>query len=184
VDGAEVGVLEEPDEVGLGGLLQRGDGGALEAEVSLEVLRDLPHQALEGQLADQQLRALLVLADLTERDGAGAEAVRLLHTACGGGGLARRLGRQLLPRGLAARGLASRLLRAGHGGGREARVSTERRKRCARSRAGFGVTKWFGRGGRLSRRRAGGRLRKKLGSRGRWVWLSLSGGRGWVEALD
>jgi hypothetical protein len=41
VDGAEVGVLEEPDEVGLGGLLQRGDGGGPEAEVGLEVLRDL-----------------------------------------------------------------------------------------------------------------------------------------------
>ncbi|OEL31418.1 histone H3.2, partial [Dichanthelium oligosanthes] len=61
VDGAEVGVLEEPDEVGLGRLLQCGDGGALEAEVGLEVLRDLPHQALERQLADQRLRALLYL---------------------------------------------------------------------------------------------------------------------------
>jgi hypothetical protein len=122
VDGAEVGVLEEPDEVGLCGLLQRGDGRALEAEVGLEVLRDLADQALEGQLADQQLRALLVLADLTERDGAGAEAVRLLHSAGGGGRLARCLGRQLLPRGLATGGLARRLLRAGHRGGRKARV--------------------------------------------------------------
>uniref|UniRef100_M8B5A7 Uncharacterized protein n=1 Tax=Aegilops tauschii TaxID=37682 RepID=M8B5A7_AEGTA len=59
VDGAEVGVLEEADEVGLGGLLQRGDGGGLEAEIGLEVLRDLPHQPLEGQLADEQLGALL-----------------------------------------------------------------------------------------------------------------------------
>ena len=41
VDGAEVGVLEEGDEVGLGRLLQRADGGALEAQVVLEVLRDL-----------------------------------------------------------------------------------------------------------------------------------------------
>ncbi|TVU29801.1 hypothetical protein EJB05_21388, partial [Eragrostis curvula] len=114
VDGAEVGVLEEPDEVGLGGLLQRGDGGALEAEVGLEVLRDLPNQALEGELADQQLRALLVLADLPERDGAGAEAVGLLHAAGGRRRLARRLGRQLLPRRLAAGGLAGRLLGAGH----------------------------------------------------------------------
>ena len=114
MDGAEVGVLEEPDEVGLGRLLQRGDGGALEAEVSLEVLSDLPHQALERQLADQQLRALLVLADLTERDGAGAEAVGLLHPAGRRGRLARRLRRQLLPRRLAAGGLPRRLLRAGH----------------------------------------------------------------------
>uniref|UniRef100_A0A0D3GD29 RING-type E3 ubiquitin transferase n=1 Tax=Oryza barthii TaxID=65489 RepID=A0A0D3GD29_9ORYZ len=74
VDGAQVGVLEQPDEVRLGGLLQRGDGGALEAEVGLEVLGDLADEALEGELADEQLRALLVLADLTERDGAGPEA--------------------------------------------------------------------------------------------------------------
>jgi hypothetical protein len=114
VDGAEVGVLEEPDEVRLGGLLKRGDGGALEAEVGLEVLRDLPHQALEGQLADEQLCALLVLADLPEGDGARAEAVRLLHAAGGRRRLARRLGRQLLPGRLAASGLARRLLRAGH----------------------------------------------------------------------
>uniref|UniRef100_A0A8R7PXA5 Uncharacterized protein n=1 Tax=Triticum urartu TaxID=4572 RepID=A0A8R7PXA5_TRIUA len=114
VDGAEVGVLEEPDEVRLGGLLQRGHGGALEAEVGLEVLRDLPHQPLERQLADQQLRALLVLADLTERDGAGAEAVGLLHAAGGRGRLAGGLGRQLLPRRLAAGRLPRRLLRARH----------------------------------------------------------------------
>jgi hypothetical protein len=117
VDGAEVGVLEQADEVGLRGLLQRGDGGALEPEVGLEVLRDLTDQVLEGELADQQLRALLLLANLTQRDGAGAEAVRLLHAAGGRGRLAGGLGGQLLPRGLAAGGLARRLLGAGHRGG-------------------------------------------------------------------
>ncbi|BAS96274.1 Os06g0160000, partial [Oryza sativa Japonica Group] len=119
VDGAQVSVLEEPDEVRLRGLLQRGDGGALEAEVGLEVLGDLADEALEGELADEQLRALLVLADLTERDGARPEAVRLLHAAGGRRRLARRLGRQLLPRRLPAGGLARRLLRAGHRGGEE-----------------------------------------------------------------
>ena len=43
-----------------------------------QVLRNLAHEALEGQLADQQLRGLLVLADLAERDRAGAVAVGLL----------------------------------------------------------------------------------------------------------
>ena len=38
VDGAEVGVLEEADEVGLRGLLERHDGSALEAQVGLETL--------------------------------------------------------------------------------------------------------------------------------------------------
>lgn len=41
VDGAQVGVLEEGDEVGLDRLLQGADGGRLEAEVGLEVLGDL-----------------------------------------------------------------------------------------------------------------------------------------------
>ncbi len=40
VDGAEVGVLEERDEVRLNRLLEGADGGALEAEVGLEVLSD------------------------------------------------------------------------------------------------------------------------------------------------
>jgi hypothetical protein len=114
VDGAEVGVLEEPHQVRLRGLLQRRHGRGLEPQVRLEVLRDLADEALEGELADEQLRALLVLADLAERDGAGAEAVRLLHAARGRGRLARRLGGQLLPRRLAAGRLARRLLRAGH----------------------------------------------------------------------
>jgi len=39
VDGAEVGVLEEADQVRLGGLLQGEDGGGLEAEVRLAGLR-------------------------------------------------------------------------------------------------------------------------------------------------
>jgi len=43
-----------------------------------QVLRNLAHEALEGQLADQQLGGLLVLADLAERDRAGAVAVGLL----------------------------------------------------------------------------------------------------------
>ena len=77
VDGAQVGVLEQAHQVGLAGLLQRQDGGALEAQVGLEVLGDLADQALEGQLADQQLGALLVLADLAQGDGARAVPVGL-----------------------------------------------------------------------------------------------------------
>ena len=38
VDGAQVGVLEEGDEVRLDGLLEGADGGGLEAKVALEVL--------------------------------------------------------------------------------------------------------------------------------------------------
>ncbi|KAI7288112.1 hypothetical protein KC345_g165 [Hortaea werneckii] len=69
VDGAQVGVFEERDQVGLNGLLQSADGRALEAEVGLEVLGDLTNQTLERQLADQELSRLLVATDLTESDG-------------------------------------------------------------------------------------------------------------------
>jgi hypothetical protein len=41
VDGAEVGVLEEGDEVRLDGLLESTDGGGLESEIRLEVLGNL-----------------------------------------------------------------------------------------------------------------------------------------------
>jgi len=50
VDGTQVRVLEDGHEVRLGRFLQRQDGGGLEAQVVLEVLRDLAHEALERQL--------------------------------------------------------------------------------------------------------------------------------------
>jgi len=99
VDGAEVGVLEETDEVRLGSLLKRQHGVALEAEIGLEVLSDLADEALEGELADEQLGGLLVLPDFAESDGTGPVAVGLLHAARGGGGLASRLGGELLAGG-------------------------------------------------------------------------------------
>lgn len=60
VDGAQVGVLEEGDEVRLDGLLQGTDGGGLEAQVGLEVLSDLTNlvkmrcqrRCLSGQWVD------------------------------------------------------------------------------------------------------------------------------------
>ena len=110
VDGAEVGVLEEADEVSLGRLLEGEDGGGLEPEVGLEVLGDLADEALEGELADEELGGLLVLADLAESDGTGPVAVGLLDATGGGGGLASRLGGELLAGGLASGGLAGGLL--------------------------------------------------------------------------
>ena len=80
VDGAKVGVFEERDEVSLNGLLESTDGRALEAEVRLEVLSDLTNKTLERQLADEELGRLLVATDLTESDGTGLVAVRLLDT--------------------------------------------------------------------------------------------------------
>jgi hypothetical protein len=134
VDGAQVGVLEERDEVRLDGLLEGADGGGLEAKVALEVLGNLTnllvmsvrcsmaaavvwvraYQTLEGELADEELRRLLVATNLTESDGTRLIAVRLLDTTGRRGALASGLGGKLLARSLATSGLAGGLLGASH----------------------------------------------------------------------
>ena len=108
VDGSKVGVLEEGHEVSLSSLLEGHDRRALEPQVrlcndksrasislvsppeqkgttNLEILSNLTDETLEGELADEQLRALLVATDFTESDGTGPETMGLLHTASGGG---------------------------------------------------------------------------------------------------
>jgi hypothetical protein len=114
VDGTEVGVLKERDEVRLDGLLESTDGGGLESEIRLEVLGNLTDESLEGELSDEKLSGLLVSSNLTESDGTGLVAVRLLDTTGRGGGLAGSLGSELLARGLATSGLAGGLLSASH----------------------------------------------------------------------
>ena len=115
VDRAEVGVLEQANQVRLRGLLKRLHRLALEAQLRVEVLGDLLHQPLERHLLDQEVVALLVPTDLTESDGARAEPVRLLDAAGGWRPTSRPLGGELLPRGLASDGHAGGLLAAGHG---------------------------------------------------------------------
>ena len=106
VDSAEVGVLEESDEVGLRGFLESTDGRRLEAEIGLEVLGDFTNQTLEGQLADEELSRLLVATDFTESDGSGAVTVGLLDSSGGGRRLAGCLGGELLAGSLSSGGLA------------------------------------------------------------------------------
>jgi hypothetical protein len=68
VDGKQVGVHEEIDEIVLRCLLQRLYGAALEAEIGAKVQRNLANQALEWELADEAVGGLLVLADLAKGD--------------------------------------------------------------------------------------------------------------------
>jgi len=117
VDGSQVGVFEKRDKVGLTGFLKGKDGRGLETKIRLEVLGDLTNETLEGQLPDQKIGVLLVLADLTESDGTRPEPVGLLDTTGSGGsvrGLAGGLGGELLTRGLASGGFAGGLLSSGH----------------------------------------------------------------------
>ena len=94
MDGAQVGVLEQGDEVSLNGLLESTDGRGLEAEVRLEVLSNLTDETLEGKLADEELSRLLVATDLTQSDGTCNRIVRIgwiyvecigTYRACNGG---------------------------------------------------------------------------------------------------
>jgi len=115
VDGAQVGVLEQPDQVGLAGFLESSNSGRLEPEIGFEILSDFPHQTLEGQLPDEKLSGLLVSSDLPESDSAGPVSVRLLHSSGGGSGLPRSLGGELLPGSFSSGGFTSGLLGTGHG---------------------------------------------------------------------
>ena len=114
VDGAEVGIFEETDQVRLGRLLEGADGRRLEPEIRLEVLGDLADETLEGQLADQQLGRLLVASDLTKRHRSGTVTMGLLDAAGGRRALPRSLGGQLLARRFASRRFTGGLLRTSH----------------------------------------------------------------------
>ena len=114
MDGAQVSILEQRHQVRLSSLLKSHDGRTLETEIVLEVLRHLTHQSLEGELADQQLSALLILADLTKSHGTGAITMGLLHGGGSGSGLAGSLGRHLLARNLSSSTLTSSLLSTSH----------------------------------------------------------------------
>ena len=87
VDGAQVGVFEETNEVSLGSFLKSHHGRGLEAKVSLEILNDFTNQTLEGELADEELSALLVTTDLTESDGTRPVSVGLFDTTLAGADL-------------------------------------------------------------------------------------------------
>ena len=114
MDGAQVGVFEQTDQVSFAGLLQSHDSRALESEVSFEVLSDFSHQTLEWQFADEELSALLVTTDLTEGDCAGPVSVRFLHATGGRGGFPGSLGGQLFARSFASSGFTGGLLSTGH----------------------------------------------------------------------
>ena len=114
VDGAQVGVLEETDQVGLASLLQGHDGGALESQIGLEVLSDFTHKSLEWQFPDEELGALLVTSDFSQGDGSGPVSVGFLDSSGCWCALTSGLGGQLLPRGLASGRLSSCLLCSCH----------------------------------------------------------------------
>jgi histone H3 len=114
VDGAQVGVLEKSNKVGLSSLLKGKNGRSLETKIGLEVLGNLTHKTLEGQLADEKVGRLLVTTDLTKSYGSGTVTVGLLNSSGGGGRLTSGLGGELLARSLSSSGFTCGLLGTGH----------------------------------------------------------------------
>lgn len=114
MNGAEVGVLKEADEVSLARLLESHYSRTLEPEVGLEVLSDLTNQPLERQLPDEQFSTLLVTPDFSKSDCSRPVPVWLFHTSGSWGALPRGLGCELLPGRFASSRLPSRLLSTSH----------------------------------------------------------------------
>ena len=115
MDGAQVGVLKQTNEVSLTGLLEGHDSRGLESEVSLEVLGNFSHQTLEWQLADEELSALLVSSDLTESNCSWPVSVGFLNSSSGWGRFSGSLGGQLFSGSLSSSGLSCGLLGTSHG---------------------------------------------------------------------
>jgi hypothetical protein len=107
MDGAQVGVLKETNQVSLRGLLEGHDGRGLETEISLKVLGNFSDKVLEGQLADKELSGFLVAPNLSNSNSARAIMMWLLNTSCSWGRLVSSLRSQLLSWGLATSGLVS-----------------------------------------------------------------------------
>ena len=115
VDRAQVGVLKEPHQVRLSGLLESFDGRALETQIGLVVLGNLFHQTLEGELVDEEVLGLLVVADLSESHSTGAVAVGFLGPSSSRGGSAGFASFETLAWGLASYRLAGVFFGASHG---------------------------------------------------------------------
>jgi histone H3 len=114
VNGAQVGILEKTYKVSLSCFLKSKDCRSLETKIRLEVLSNLTHKTLEGQLADEKVSGLLVTADLTKSDSSGAITVGLLDSSSGRSRLACCLGGELLTGSLSSSGLACGLFGTGH----------------------------------------------------------------------
>ncbi len=62
-------------------LLQDHDSGALETQISLEVLSDFSHQTLEGQFVNQQFSGPLIMTNLSQSHGTGPVTMGFLTVA-------------------------------------------------------------------------------------------------------
>jgi len=114
MDGTKVGVFKQAYHVGFSSFLESHDCMRLETEIRFEILRNLAHETLEGQLAKEKLGRFLVFANLTEGHSAGAIAVCFLATGNSRSGFACSLCSERLARSFPASRLPGSLLCACH----------------------------------------------------------------------
>ena len=114
MDGAQVGVFKQPDQIGLAGFLESHHGGTLKAELGLEVLGNLSNKSLEWKFADEKLGAFLVAADFSQGDSSRPVPMWLFHSSGGWGTLASGLGSQLLAGSLSSGRFTCGLLGTSH----------------------------------------------------------------------
>lgn len=100
VDGAEVGVFEQTNEVSFSGFLEGEDSLGLESDIVLHFHSNISDESLEGKLSDKQVSSLLVLSDFSQGDGTRSELMGLLDTSGDGSRLSGGLSSELLSGGL------------------------------------------------------------------------------------
>lgn len=66
VNGAQIRVFEQADQVSFRRFLQGTYSGALKTQIGLEILGDLTNQTLERQFPDEQLSRLLISSDFSK----------------------------------------------------------------------------------------------------------------------
>jgi hypothetical protein len=114
VDGTQVGILKEANQISLAGFLKSSNSRALEPQVGLEILSYFTYQPLERQLTDEELSGLLVTTDFPEGYSTRLVTVRFLDTSGGWGALTGSFGGQLLTRSFSSSGFTSCLLCTSH----------------------------------------------------------------------
>ncbi|MFS7924956.1 hypothetical protein Hanom_Chr03g00278701 [Helianthus anomalus] len=100
----QISILKQTNKVRFSSLLKSSHSRALEPQICLKILSNFSHKPLERKLPDQKLSALLVLPDLSQRDGSRPEPVRLLHSSGGRCRLPCCFSCQLLSRSLSSGG--------------------------------------------------------------------------------
>jgi hypothetical protein len=83
MNGAQIGVFKQSDQIGFAGFLQGANGGRLETQIGLEVLCNFTNQTLKWQFADQQFGRFLIPTNFTESDSTRTITMWFLDTAGG-----------------------------------------------------------------------------------------------------